>query len=124
MRAVYMNYLLFICSVAATLASTSLSPGGAPVQRASMSAGAACACSRLSADYEGLLLYEGSTNYTAAASGYWDLRCDLSPGCIFLPTTQTRCPGAMAVIVSCRSPFAIRGAVHMPVSPRYPAARR
>ncbi|TRX89501.1 hypothetical protein FHL15_009670 [Xylaria flabelliformis] len=75
--------------------------------------GASCACSQLTTQYGGEVLGVNSTNYTAEATSYWDIRSNLSPSCIFLPTDADQVANAVAVIASCGVQFAIRGGGHM-----------
>jgi hypothetical protein len=76
---------------------------------------ASCACTKLSTLYTDKLLYPNATDYTAEATAYWDLRADLSPACIFLPTTAEEVASAVAELVACNAQFAVRGGGHMNV---------
>ncbi|KAJ5176778.1 uncharacterized protein N7482_002655 [Penicillium canariense] len=75
--------------------------------------GAACACGRLSRTYDGIIS-PNSANYTVqAADAYWDVRADLSPACIFLPSTADEVSKALEIFQSCDAHFAVRGGGHM-----------
>jgi hypothetical protein len=84
----------------------------------SLSVGASCACTQLSAQYGGLVLYSNSTNYTTEVTDYWDVRADLLPECVFLPTNADQVANAVSLLASCGSQFAIRGGGHMNVNQR------
>lgn len=81
----------------------------------SLSEGASCACSQLMTQYGPEVLGVNSTSYTAEATNYWDVRANLSPSCIFLPTDADQVANAVAIISSCGAQFAIRGGGHMNV---------
>jgi hypothetical protein len=81
----------------------------------SLSEGAGCACSQLATEYGTSVLYSDSTNYTVEAIDYWDVRADLLPACIFLPTEADQVASAVSIIGSCGAQFAIRGGGHMNV---------
>lgn len=81
----------------------------------SLSEGASCACSQLTTQYGSEVLDVNSVNYTTEATSYWDIRADLSPSCIFLPTDADQVANAVAIISSCGAQFAIRGGGHMNV---------
>lgn len=77
--------------------------------------GAACACAKLSLSFAGVISPNG-TNYTVqAADRYWDIRADLSPACIFLPSTPKQVAEAVSIFESCNAQFAVRGGGHMNV---------
>lgn len=78
--------------------------------------GACCACTQLAATYGDLLITSDSSDYTAEATAYWDLRADLLPQCIFMPTDATQVAAAVSTFTSCGAQFAIRGGGHMNVS--------
>ena len=82
---------------------------------ASLSAGASCACTQLASNYGSLVLFSNSTNYTAEAMNYWDVRADLLPGCIFMPSEADQVADAVSTFTSCGAQFAIRGGGHMNV---------
>ncbi|KAI0538640.1 FAD binding domain protein [Xylaria digitata] len=79
----------------------------------SLSEGASCACSQLTAQYGSKILGVNSTNYIAEATNYWDVRANLSPSCIFLPADATQVANAVTIVSSCGAQFAIRGGGHM-----------
>ncbi|KAH7127623.1 hypothetical protein EDB81DRAFT_846450 [Dactylonectria macrodidyma] len=79
----------------------------------SLSTGADCACSKLSAEYGNAVLASNSTNYTIEATASWDIRSYLSPKCIFLPTDADQVANAVSIFSSCGSQFAVRGGGHM-----------
>lgn len=79
-------------------------------------AGASCACTQLAALQSKELLLPNSTNYKAEATDYWDLRSNLSPGCIFLPSSAEEVSSAVKILVSCNAQFAVRAGGHMNVS--------
>ena len=78
--------------------------------------GAACACQKLSGTSGGVILPNTANYTTQAAESYWDVRADLSPACIILPTTADEVAHAVEVFDSCDAQFAIRGGGHMNVS--------
>jgi hypothetical protein len=82
---------------------------------ADLSAGANCACTQLASNYGSLVLTSNSTTYTAEATDYWDVRADLLPRCIFLPTEADQVADAVLTFTSCGAQFAIRGGGHMNV---------
>lgn len=78
--------------------------------------GAACACSKLSQIYSEIINPSGA-NYTAqAADAYWDIRANLSPACIFLPSSADEISNALEIFQACDAQFAVRGGGHMNVS--------
>ncbi|TVY73440.1 putative FAD-linked oxidoreductase, partial [Lachnellula suecica] len=78
---------------------------------ADLATGADCACTQLAAKYE--ILTSNSTNYTAEATNQWDIKSNLLPGCIYLPTNADEVADAVSIFVSCGAQFAIRGGGHM-----------
>lgn len=78
--------------------------------------GVSCACTQLSTQYEGSVLFQDSANYTAETTAYWDVRSDMSPRCIFLPTSADQVANAVSIFASCGAEFAVRGGGHMNVS--------
>lgn len=77
--------------------------------------GADCACSKLASQYGDSLLYPSSANYTEERTDYWDIRSDLLPACIFLPSDADEVANAVSVFSTCEAQFAIRGGGHMNV---------
>jgi hypothetical protein len=78
--------------------------------------GAACACEKLSQKFSDIIT-PTNANYTVqAADAYWDVRADLSPACIFLPSTANEVSKALEIFQSCDAQFAVRGGGHMNVS--------
>jgi hypothetical protein len=75
-----------------------------------------CACSQLQSLYPSALLTPESANYTAEATNFWDIRSNLSPACIFLPSIADQVEKAVRIFNKCNAPFAIRGGGHMNVS--------
>lgn len=58
-----------------------------------------------------------NVNYTAqAVDACWDVRTDLSPACIFLPSTANEVSKALKIFQSCDAQFAVRDGGHMNVS--------
>jgi FAD/FMN-containing dehydrogenase len=87
-----------------------------PLGSFELTKGAACACSKLSRVFSGIISPNGA-NYTAqAADAYWDVRANLSPACIFLPTTADEISNALDIFQTCYAQFAVRGGGHMNVS--------
>ena len=82
---------------------------------ADLTTGANCACTQLASNYGSLVLISNSTNYTAEATDYWDIRADLLPGCIFIPSDADQVADAVSTFTSCGTQFAIRGGGHMNV---------
>lgn len=76
---------------------------------------AAAACEALSTSYSSQVLFPNSTNYTAQATDYWDVRADLTPACIFLPTTADQVADAVKTLGAANAQFAVRGGGHMNV---------
>jgi hypothetical protein len=59
----------------------------------------------------------GLQNYTGqAVDSYWDIRADLSPACIVVPSTTCQVSEAVRIIGTCQANFAVRGGGHMNVS--------
>jgi hypothetical protein len=85
------------------------------VPAVSLAEGAACACAQLSDVYANLTLFSNSTNYVTEATNYWDIRSDLLPQCIFLPTSEDQVAHAITTLASCGAQFAMRGCGHMNV---------
>jgi len=77
--------------------------------------GASCACTQLASKYGISLLTSNSTNYTAEADDYWDIRAVLAPECIFMPTDANQVAEAVNTFTSCGAQFAVRGGGHMNV---------
>ncbi|KAJ5536570.1 hypothetical protein N7513_009756 [Penicillium frequentans] len=75
--------------------------------------GAACACAKLSRSFVGVISPNGANYTLQAADRYWDVRADLSPACIFLPSTPKQVAEAVSIFESCNAQFAIRGGGHM-----------
>jgi FAD/FMN-containing dehydrogenase len=87
-----------------------------PLGSFELTKGAVCACSKLSRAYSGIISPNGA-NYTAqAADAYWDVRANLSPACIFLPSTADEISKALDIFQTCDAQFAVRGGGHMNVS--------
>jgi hypothetical protein len=79
--------------------------------------GASCACAKLSRSFPENLILPGSANYTTqTVDNYWDIRADLSPACVFTPSTAAEVSQALKIINVCDSQFAVRGGGHMNVS--------
>lgn len=77
--------------------------------------GATCACSKLSHSFGGVISPNGANYTLQAADSYWDIRADLSPACIFLPSTPKQVAEAVSIFESCNAQFAVRGGGHMNV---------
>ncbi|KAJ7765941.1 putative FAD-binding oxidoreductase, partial [Mycena maculata] len=75
--------------------------------------GVSGACSKLAELYDDAVLYNSSADYTTQNIDYWDIRCDLAPTCIFLPTTADEVASAVGIFSSYQAPFAVRGGGHM-----------
>ncbi|QKX55035.1 uncharacterized protein TRUGW13939_02126 [Talaromyces rugulosus] len=114
----YFQQLLAFASIACighasapdTLAGTSVITS---LGASNLTTGAACACNKLCALYSNLVIFPSSANYTEQATYYWDVRADLSPACIFLPTTANEVATAVKHLVQCNAQFAVRGGGHM-----------
>lgn len=79
--------------------------------------GASCACAKLAHAIPQGLILPGSQNYTTQATdNYWDIRADLSPACIVVPSTASQVSQAVRIIGTCQAKFAVRGGGHMNVS--------
>lgn len=81
----------------------------------SLAAGAVCACTQLASQFGAELLGTNSTNYAAEAINYWDIRADLAPQCIFMPSDADEVAAGVSIIVSCGAQFAVRGGGHMAI---------
>ncbi|KAH6648046.1 FAD binding domain protein [Truncatella angustata] len=79
----------------------------------SLSEGAACACTQLTAQFSSDVIGTNSSNYTTQVTDYWDVRADLSPYCIFLPSGAAQVASAVSIISTCGAQFAVRGGGHM-----------
>lgn len=100
-------------AIATTLVGASVTT---PLGSFELSRGAACACGKLSRAYTDIITPD-SANYTAqAADAYWDVRADLSPACILLPSTADDVSKALKILQTCDAHFAVRGGGHMNVS--------
>jgi hypothetical protein len=77
--------------------------------------GSTCACNILSFLFRENVLHPGSAEYTTQATAYFDLREDLSPKCVFVPTSENDLAKGVVTLDICQSQFAIRGGGHMPV---------
>jgi hypothetical protein len=77
--------------------------------------GTSCACAQLESCYPDKLVLPSSANYTVEATSYWDIRSDLHPSCIFLPTTADEVANAVKILTHCDAHFAVRGGGHMNV---------
>jgi hypothetical protein len=82
---------------------------------ADLSTGAKCACTQLASNYGSLVLTSNSTTYTEEVTDYWDVRADLLPRCVFMPTQADQVADAVLAFISCGAQFAIRGGGHMNV---------
>jgi FAD/FMN-containing dehydrogenase len=80
---------------------------------ATLSDGASCACTKLTSLYPDLVLGTNSTNYTTEAINYWDVRADLEPMCIFMPTKDCQVASAVSIFTTCGTQVAVRGGGHM-----------
>ncbi|KAH8669057.1 hypothetical protein BX600DRAFT_435563 [Xylariales sp. PMI_506] len=86
---------------------------GTQIPVASLADGASCACTQLAAQYPSIVLTSNSTNYTTEITDFWDVRSDLEPACVFLPTEADQVADAVSTFTSCGAQFAIRGGGHM-----------
>ena len=82
--------------------------------------GSTCACGMLNTLFRGKVHFPGSSNYTAEATHYWDLKESLSPKCVFVPANSHDVAKGVVTLNVCKSQFAVRGGGHMPVSVLYP----
>lgn len=101
------------CSVSDAIAIAKLQTAQFPNN---LGLGSSCACTILEALFSTKVLFPGSSEYTAEATHFYDLREDLSPKCIFVPETVNDVAKGVVVLDVCQSQFAIRGGGHMPVS--------
>ncbi|PYH33477.1 FAD-binding oxidoreductase [Aspergillus neoniger CBS 115656] len=83
------------------------------VSTVDLETGARCACNNLAVSYSNLMIYPGSANYTSQVTNYWDIRADLDPACIFLPTSAEQVADAIGLFATCGAQFAVRGGGHM-----------
>ncbi|RDW84123.1 FAD-binding oxidoreductase [Aspergillus mulundensis] len=70
--------------------------------------GADCACNKL-ISYSEHTLFPDSANYATQATDYWDVRADLHPACIFLPTSASQVSDAVTIFSKCGAQFAFPG---------------
>ncbi|KAH1531548.1 hypothetical protein KXV92_004405 [Aspergillus fumigatus] len=77
--------------------------------------GTPCACTQLESFYPDKLLLPSAARYTVEATSYWDIRSDLHPSCIFLPTSAEEVANAVKILTHCDAHFAVRGGGHMNV---------
>ncbi|KAI0147047.1 hypothetical protein GGR57DRAFT_477713 [Xylariaceae sp. FL1272] len=78
-----------------------------------LSQGAACACFQLSAQFApNAVLFKNSSAYHVEAVNYYDLRADLLPACIVLPSDADQVATAVSTMSSCGAQFAIRAVGH------------
>ena len=73
-------------------------------------------CAVLAGHYNQSVLFSNSQNYTIQATDYWDVRSDLLPQCIFLPTTAEQVSHAVSLLNHHDTQFAVRSGGHMNVS--------
>lgn len=78
--------------------------------------GAACAGGKLTRQFSGIITPNCATYTVQAADAHWDVRADLSPACIFLPSTANEISKALEIFRTCDAQFAVRGGGHMNVS--------
>jgi hypothetical protein len=76
---------------------------------ADLKTGASCACTQLASNYGSLVLTSNSTSYNTEATDYWDVRADLLPGCIFMPTSADQVADAVSTFTSCGMLFEEEG---------------
>ena len=77
------------------------------------SAAVHCACDQLTALDNSTTLARNTTTYDVERINFWDVRADLSPGCIVMPTSADQVAKAIVILNSCNTQFAIRGGGHM-----------
>lgn len=80
------------------------------------STGSACACGVLDIVLPGKVIHPGTTDYTNETTHYYDKREDLAPKCVFVPGRAGDVALGVVALKLCKSPFAVRGGGHMPVS--------
>jgi hypothetical protein len=80
------------------------------------STGSACACGVLDIVLPGKVIHPGTTDYTNETTHYYDKREDLAPKCVFVPGSAGDVALGVVALKLCKSPFAVRGGGHMPVS--------
>jgi hypothetical protein len=78
--------------------------------------GTACGCAALRYFASGAVILPNATEYLTQTTSYWDVREDLSPGCVFVPDSAHDVALGVTVARVCEAKFAIRGGGHMPVS--------
>lgn len=119
-----MKFLLLLASLAFSALGSSLVGSGqrginttstTTISTVDLETGAKCACTKLAGLYSNLVLYPESANYTSQATSYWDIRADLDPACIFLPTSAEQVADAVGLFATCGTQFAVRGGGHMNV---------
>ncbi|GKZ78877.1 hypothetical protein AnigIFM56816_002707 [Aspergillus niger] len=117
-----MKFLLLLAPLAFSALGSSLVGSGqrginttstTTISTVDLETGAKCACTKLAGLYSNLVLYPESANYTSQATSYWDIRADLDPACIFLPTSAEQVADAVGLFATCGTQFAVRGGGHM-----------
>ncbi|KAL2688921.1 hypothetical protein Neosp_002971 [[Neocosmospora] mangrovei] len=78
-----------------------------------VSPGVKTACSELCQEYGESVVFPSSVNYTKESTDYWDIRSNLLPACIFLPTDAAQVSHALRLFSKHKAQFAIRGGGHM-----------
>jgi hypothetical protein len=79
--------------------------------------GSSCGCDLLSHLFAAETSYPITLggNYLNESTHYYDLREDLGPKCVFVPRNSRDVAIGVVALKACNSPFAVRGAGHMPV---------
>lgn len=106
--------LAYASTDASTALTSSLSTSSGVLE---IPQGSTCACAKLSQAMPRSFIFPGSQNYTTqAVDSYWDIRADLSPACVIVPSTAGEVSEAVRIISTCQAKFAVRGGGHMNVS--------
>ncbi|KAI8299942.1 hypothetical protein K4K61_010244 [Colletotrichum sp. SAR11_59] len=71
------------------------------------------ACDQLSAIASNATLFPNSTAYETQRINFWDKRANLSPACIYMPSTADDVAKAVQIFHANKAPFAVKGGGHM-----------
>ncbi|KAF9872084.1 FAD binding domain-containing protein [Colletotrichum karsti] len=71
------------------------------------------ACDQLSAHASNSTLFPNSTAYETQRINVWDVRANLNPACIYMPTSAEDVAKAVEIFHTNKAPFAVKGGGHM-----------
>lgn len=70
-------------------------------------------CVALKAEFASKVALPTDAAYTEANTAYFDQRSIMQPGCIFLPTTAEEVAGAVKILKTTGTQFAVKSGGHM-----------